>query len=154
VKTLTKPARPVASGVRTLLALADAAGASDAGFAELKDEGGPGRWSLAYLRDWLELHVTQTVEETARALFDELHYLHIRVALPKLSATDHRDPFCFAEDDGVLRLLRTDEPFWTAARFRVVNHLLWTLGLLTAPEHDPRLTELGEQVLTKAHRSA
>jgi hypothetical protein len=43
-----------------------------------------------------------------------------------------------------------DYPFWTTARFEVVNHLLWTLGLLESPDGRARPTELGDRVLTEA----
>ena len=56
--------------------------------------------------------------------------------------------------DGLLRLLRTDEPFWTTARFEVVNHLLWTLGLLATPDGRARPTELGTQILAEAFARA
>jgi hypothetical protein len=87
-------------------------------------------------------------------LLDEIHHQHVRVSLTKVNALGERDPFCFAEDDGQLRLLRMDEPFWTTARFEVVNHLLWTLGLLEAPNGQARPTNLGRQVLEEAHARA
>src|SRR5262249_15111724 len=88
-----EPGKPFAAGLLTLLALAAAANDETPGFAELRDEGGPGRWSLEHLRRWLALRSADSLERTAHALFDEIHYQHVRVALPKLSPTDHRDPF-------------------------------------------------------------
>jgi hypothetical protein len=87
-------------------------------------------------------------------LLDELHHQHVRISLGKVSPLGQRDPFCFAEDDGLLRLLRLDEPFWTTARFDVVNHLLWTLGLLEAPEGSARPTDLGRRVLSEVYTDA
>jgi hypothetical protein len=57
-----------------------------------------------------------------------------------------RDPFNFAEDEGVLRPLRPDEPFWTGARYWVLNHLLWSLGLLSSPTPPIELTALGRRI--------
>ena len=62
-----------------------------------------------------------------------------------------RDPFNFAEDDGVLRPLRLDEPFWTGARYAVGNHLLWTLGLLTAPAAANRADAAGRDDTSRTH---
>ena len=47
------------------------------------------------------------------ALLADLHDQHVRVAISKLSESDFRDPFCFAEDEGEMRLIRLDAPFWT-----------------------------------------
>ena len=123
------------------------------GFTELLDEGGSHRWSLQYLDGWLGGRVDRRFAEMAIALLDALHHQHVRVALGKVRVPsaqnlgrykgDWRDPFNFAEDDGVLRPLRPDEPFWTGARYGVGNHLLWTLGLLSAPAPPTALTDLG-----------
>lgn len=151
VEDADEPSRPVALALRALLALAEESASDAPGFTELRDEGGRGRWSMEYLRDWLDLRTAEQLAGVLGDLFDELHYQHIRVALPKISPTDSRDPFCFAEDEGVLRLLRPDEPFWTSARYEVVNHLMWTLGLLTEPDGEIRPTELGERILREAY---
>jgi hypothetical protein len=154
VEDVDEPAVPFALGVQTLLTLSVEASDEAPGFVELVDEGGPGRWSLAYLRQWLSLRERQPVAAVLSDLLDELHHQHVRVSLTKVNPLGERDPFCFAEDDGLLRLLRTDEPFWTTARFEVVNHLLWTLGLLEAPDGQARPTELGELVLAEAYARA
>jgi hypothetical protein len=105
------------------------------------------------VQKWLSLRETDAVAFVLGDLLDEIHHQHVRISLGKVNPLGQRDPFCFAEDDGLLRLLRTDEPFWTTARFDVVNHLLWTLGLLEAPDGRARPTELGRQILeeTQAH---
>jgi hypothetical protein len=153
-ENVDEPAVPLALGFETLLALRVEADNDEAGFAELVDEGGPGRWSLAHLRQWLALREEQPVAAVLADLLDEIHHQHVRVSLTKVNPLGERDPFCFAEDDGQLRLLRMDEPFWTGARFEVVNHLLWTLGLLDAPDGQARPTELGLQVLRGAYARA
>ena len=132
-----------------LLRIAELAGGDEHGFAELCDEGGTTRWSLDHLRQWFDVRSKLTVAEALADLLDDLFLLHMSVGTRKLSPTDQRDPFCLAEDDGVLRLLRADEPFWTGARFDVVNHLLWTLGLLDTPHGEARPTELGLETLTE-----
>lgn len=137
-----------------LLAVAAIAESADVGFAELRDEGGPGRWSLQHLRSWLQARSAQSGRLVLSDLLDELHHQHVRVALSKVSPTDSRDPFCFSDDDGQLRLIRSDEPFWTGARYEVVNHLLWTLGLLDHPAGEMRPTELGLKVLSEVGRGA
>ena len=144
----------LARDLRCLLALSVQANSDNAGFTELRDEGGPGRWSLAFFSDWLEPRRPAATRQVLAELLDELHYQHIRVALGKVSPTDSRDPFCFSDDDGLLRLIRADEPFWSGARYEVVNHLLWTLGLCDAPSGEIRLTELGAQTLREANRDA
>ena len=144
----------LAGDLRLVLAVSAHAISEDAGFAELRDEGGPGRWSLAHLHDWLEVRHDETGRSVLAQLLDELHFQHIRVALSKVSPTDSRDPFCFADDDGLLRLIRQDEPFWTGARYEVVNHLLWTLGLLNEPSGEIRPTELGDQILAQVNADA
>lgn len=128
-----------------------------AGFTELLDEGGSHRWSLKHLNTWLAARSNQPFAVVATELLDALHHQHIRVALSKVRVPsaqnlgrykgNWRDPFNFAEDDGILRPLRPDEPFWTGARYAVGNHLLWTLGLLTAPRPPTGLTELGREYL-------
>jgi hypothetical protein len=80
-------------------------------------------------------------------LVDELRVQHLAVATAKLSDTDKRDPFCIAEDNGLVRVIRPDEPFWTGARFGVVLTLLWSLGLLEGPAGDYRPTALGTELL-------
>ena len=149
-----EPAVPLAVGLQTLLALSVVATDEEHGFAELVDEGGPGRWSLDYLRQWFSLREGDQVASVLAELLDEIHHQHVRVSLGKVSPLGQRDPFCFSEDDGLLRLLRTDAPFWTTARFEVVNHLLWTLGLLEAPDGRARPTDLGAEILAGAHARA
>jgi hypothetical protein len=153
-ENVDEPAVPLAVGLQTLLALSVVAADEEHGFAELIDEGGPGRWSLAYLRQWLSLRNGDRVASVLAELLDEIHHQHVRVSLGKVSPLGQRDPFCFAEDDGLLRLLRTDAPFWTTARFEVVNHLLWTLGLLEAPDGRARPTDLGTEILAGADARA
>jgi hypothetical protein len=154
VENVDEPAVPFAVGLQTLLALSVEASDQEPGFVELVDEGGPGRWSLAYLGQWLALRERQPLVNVLSDLLDELHHQHVRVSLTKVNPLGERDPFCFAEDNGQLRLLRTDEPFWTTARFEVVNHLLWTLGLLDAPDGQARPTELGDRILAEAYARA
>jgi hypothetical protein len=124
------------------------------GFTELLDDGGSYRWSLHHLSDWLNAHRDRQFAEVAEELLEALHHQHVRVALTKTStpsaenlrrSTDRlHDPFNFPEEDGVLRPLRPDEPAWTGARYAVLNHLLWSLGLLSSPTPPTRLTELGQ----------
>jgi hypothetical protein len=64
-----------------------------------------------------------------------IYYQHVRVALPTLSTAPIviGTPFCFAEDDRcVFGWFASTKPFleWRAGYGVVVNHLLWTLGLL------------------------
>jgi hypothetical protein len=146
--------RSLARALLVLLEIAELAGDEQSGFIELRDEGGSDRWSLERLRRWFEVRQDDTVDAALADLVDDLYLLHMGVGTRKLSPTDHRDPFCVAEDDGVLRLLRSDEPFWTGARFDVVNHLLWTLGLLESPEGDARPTELGISTLAEIAKGA
>jgi hypothetical protein len=153
-ENVDEPAVPLALGFLTLLALSVEAAGEEHGFVELVDEGGPGRWSLAYLRQWFALREMQEVGAVLADLLDEINHQHVRVSLTKVNPLGERDPFCFADDDGQLRLLRMDEPFWTTARFEVANHLLWTLGLLESPDGRARPTELGEQVLDEVYASA
>lgn len=134
-----------------------------AGFTELLDEGGSHRWSLRYLDTWLRGRGRDAFVVAASDLLEALHHQHVRVALSKvrvpsaqnlgLHKGNWRDPFNFAEDDGILRPLRPDEPFWTGARYGVGNHLLWALGLLTNPVPPTALTDLGQEYL-KAYASA
>jgi hypothetical protein len=129
------------------------------GFTELLDEGRTYRWSLPYLREWLVARDPQPLDEAAGELLDALHHQHVRVALTKIrtpsaqnlraSPEPFRDPFNFTEDEGVLRPLRADEPFWTGARYGVGNHLLWSLGLLTSPTPATGLTDLGLATLRR-----
>jgi hypothetical protein len=153
-ENVDEAAVPLAVGLQTLLALSVVAADEEHGFAELIDEGGPGRWSLAYLSKWLSLREDHAVASVLGDLLDEIHHQHVRISLGKVSPLGQRDPFCFADDEGLLRLLRTDAPFWTTARFEVVNHLLWTLGLLEAPDGHARPTDLGTHILAEAHARA
>ena len=153
-ENVDEPDVPIAVGLQTLLALSLSAADEEHGFTELVDEGGPGRWSLAHLQSWLALRENEPVGSVLGELLDEIHHQHVRISLGKVNPLGDRDPFCFAEDDGLLRLLRNDEPFWTTARFEVVNHLLWTLGLLETPDGRARPTELGTKTLAEAQGSA
>lgn len=117
------------------------------GFDELLDEGGAWRWSLRHWAEWIDHRVEYRLDELLADLLVALLNQHRRVALTKVRVLDRRDPFCIAEDNGLLTTIRSDDPFWTGARYGVVNHLLWTLGLLTSPGTDPRLTPLGHQTL-------
>jgi hypothetical protein len=153
-ENVDEPAVPLAVGLKTLLALSLVAADEEPGFVQLVDEGGPGRWSLAHLQKWLALRQDAPVDSVLAALLDEIHHQHVRVSLGKVNPLGERDPFCFAEDDGFLRLLRNDEPFWTTARFEVINHLLWTLGLLESPDGLARPTALGARVLAEAQAGA
>lgn len=144
----------LADDLLVLLAVAASAESEDIGFAELRDEGGPGRWSLQHLRSWLSARSDQSGRSALSDIIDALHHQHVRVALSKVGPTDSRDPFCFSDDDGQLRLIRNDEPFWTGARYDVVNHLLWTLGLLDHPTGEIRPTELGLKMLSEVSLGA
>jgi hypothetical protein len=145
--------------LRGLLALRREIRTAAAGFSELLDEGGRHRWSLQHIEGWFAVRDSMATVEVARELLDELHHQHVRVALSKvriptgqnlrLSPGGWRDPFCFAEDDSVLRPLRSDVPFWTGARFHVLNHLLWSLGLLDATKGDISPTQLGREYLRR-----
>ena len=95
----------------------------------------------------------------AAELLEALHHQHVRVALTKIATPSARnlrrsgdrlrDPFNFAEEEGILRPLRGDEPFWSGARYTVGNHLLWSLGLLSSPGPPTGLTDLGRQMLAR-----
>lgn len=143
-------ASAAARAFRLLLRVQTEAERDDQGYAELVNDGAEGRWSLRHLHQWTAARVNQPASEVLMELLDELHAQHSRVALRKVSGTDFRDPFCFSEDEGLLRLIRMDEPFWTDGRFPLVNHLLWTLDLIESPDGDARLTALGRQTLEKA----
>lgn len=148
IETSTAKALSVLLRIRTL------SDESAPGFDELLDEGGSWRWSLRHLAAWIDHRADDRLDSFLSQLLDALLNQHRRVALTKVRFLDNRDPFCVAEDNGLLSVIRPDEPFWTGARFGVMNHLLWTLGLLTSPDHDPRLTPLGQKTLremTTAH---
>ena len=53
-------------------------------------------------------------EQAVRELIDEIH-CHTYECLPKLGVTVHRDPFCFAEGEEVLRAILLDESVWSGA---------------------------------------
>lgn len=154
------PSRMILSAITGLLALRREIGDEAKGFVRLLDEGGQQRWSLRWLEAWLRARDSLPLGDAFGELVDEIHHQHIRVAVGKVRvpSSDNlrrypghwRDPFCFAEDEGVLRPLRMDDPFWTGARYDVVNHLLWTLGLLDSPRGNVCPTELGQQVLREA----
>lgn len=153
------PRRSVATALRALLALRRDIERDVPGFSELLDEGGRHRWSLAYLDRWFAARESGTTVQAFGDLIDELHHQHVRVALSKVRIPSARnlrankgrwrDPFCFAEDNEVLRPLRRDVPFWTGARFQVVNQLVWTLGLIDVPRGESSLTELGREYLQR-----
>jgi hypothetical protein len=106
------------------------------------------------MHDWLEHRENADIASVLHELLDALRVQHLQVATAKLSPTDSRDPFCIAEDNGVLRFVRGDAPAWTGARFGVLNALLWSLGLLDAPSGEARLTELGSQILSQVNDGA
>ncbi len=83
------------------------------GFDELLDEGGAQRWSLAYLRSWIDHRRSRSIKGVLGDLVDGLILQHRRIALGKVGVFDTRDPFCIAEDNGLLSFVRTDQPFWT-----------------------------------------
>lgn len=152
-----QPPQALCRALRVLIGLPREIAQGAPGFTELLDEGGAHRWSLAHLDRWLAARSELSVKAVASDLLDALHHQHVRVALSKVRipnaenlrrvSGNWRDPFNFTEDDGVLRLLRTDEPFCTGARYGVGNHLLWTLGLLSSPYPPIELTPLGRSVL-------
>ena len=154
-----QPKAALCRALRVISVLPREIGRTAAGFDELLDEGGDHRWSLRNLADWLEVRSQDPFSQVVSELLDALHHQHVRVALSKVRVPSGqnlrrvrggwRDPFNFAEDDGVLRPLRVDEPFWTGARYGVCNHLLWTLGLLTTPMPPLGLTDLGRSVLDR-----
>jgi hypothetical protein len=154
-----EPQRALCRALRILMVLPREIAQEAPGFTELLDEGGSHRWSLTHLNTWLGARTEQMFTKAAGELLDALHHQHVRVALSKVRIPNAqnlrrykggwRDPFNFAEDDGVLRPLRLDEPFWSGARYRVSNHLLWTLGLLTAPKPPTNLTTLGMTILER-----
>lgn len=157
------PADTLCRALRTLLALRREIRTETPGFSELLDEGGRHRWSLETIERWFAARDSTATNRVVGELLDELHHQHVRVALSKvrlpsgqnlrLNPGGWRDPFCFAEDDAVLRPLRDDAPFWTGARFHVLNHLLWSLGLLDAPGGDIALTDLGRDYLERYARA-
>lgn len=167
VEAVTPLARPdysdlsslVNPAVDGLLALRRELSDESEGFARLLDEGGRQRWSLKRLEEWFAAHDETPLREAIGELVDEIHHQHVRIAISKVRVPSAenlrrnpgswRDPFCFAEDEGELRPLRMDGPFWTGARYDVVNHLLWSLGLLDSPNGDMRPTQLGLQVLSE-----
>ncbi len=152
-----EPQRALCRALRVLCALPREIEREAPGFTELLDEGGAHRWSLTYLRGWLRTRGDAALIDAASELFEALHHQHVRVALTKIStpsaqnlrrSTDRlRDPFNFAEEEGMLRPLRADEPTWSGARYDVINHLLWSLGLVDAPRPPVRLTDLGRKTL-------
>jgi hypothetical protein len=152
-----EPERALCRALRILFRLPQEIARAAAGLTELLDEGGEHRWSLRHLDDWLAARAELPVEAVVSDLLDALYHQHVQVALSKVRVptadnlrrvtSDWRDPFNLSEDDGVLRLLRPDEPFWSEARYAVGNHLLWTLGLLTSPEPPIEVTPLGCSVI-------
>jgi hypothetical protein len=152
-----EPARALCRALRLLIRIPREMAGAAAGFTELLDEGGDHRWSLRYLDEWLAARAEFSVAAVASDLLDALHHQHVRVALTKVRVPtadnlqrvtgNWRDPFNFTEDDGILRLLRPDEPFWSGARYAVGNHFLWTLGLLTSPEPPIEVTPHGREIL-------
>jgi hypothetical protein len=153
-----EPERALCRAISILVVLPREIAREEPGFTELLDEGSSHRWSLRHLASWLAARSADPLDQVVAELVDALHHQHVRIALLKvrvptarnLASHRHpwRDPFCFADDDGVLRPLRLDEPFWTGARYDVVNHLLWTLGLLTDPD-GTALTALGTTYLER-----
>ena len=154
-----EPARAFCRALRVLSVLPREIKREAAGFTELLDEGGRHRWSLLYVRDWLAGRQDLRFTDMAAELLEALHHQHVRVALTKIATPSAqnlrrsgdrlRDPFNFAEEEGILRPLRGDEPFWSGARYTVGNHLLWSLGLLSSPGSSARLTDLGRHTLAR-----
>lgn len=144
----------LSASLLALLAIDRESSREESGLAELRHDGGRERWSLAHMHDWLNAREGRSLAATLADLIDELRLQHLRIATPKLSPTDQRDPFCFAEDNGVMGFIRGDAPFWTGARFGVLNTLLWSLGLIDAPTGDGRLTALGTEVLNRVTAGA
>ena len=152
-----EPGRALCRALLVLVRLPEEMTSAAAGFTELLDEGGDHRWSLRYLDEWLAARAELPVEAVVSDLLEALHHEHVRVALSKVRvptaenlrrvSSPWRDPFNFTEDNGILRLLRPDEPFWSGARYAVGNHFLWTLGLLTSPEAPIEVTPLGRDVI-------
>lgn len=152
-----EPERALCRALLVLFRLPQEMASEAAGFTELLGEGGDHRWSLQYLDEWLAARADMSVEAVASDLLGALHHQHVRVALTKVRVptaenlrrvpNNWRDPFNFTEDDGILRLLRPDEPFWSGARYAVGNHFLWSLGLLTSPEPPIEVTQLGRSVI-------
>ncbi|MHB8471233.1 MAG: hypothetical protein ACYDCH_15995, partial [Gaiellaceae bacterium] len=99
----------LATSLVALLAIDGEAAREESGISELRNDGGSARWSLAHMHDWLTIREQQTLTEALRDLIDELRAQHLRMATPKLSPTDQRDPFCFAVDNGVMRVIRGDD---------------------------------------------
>jgi hypothetical protein len=130
-----------------LLAIDYQADEDDPIVRDLRDDGGSHRWSLTKLSQWLASRDEESVSSVLGELVDELRAQHLAIATSKLSDSDHRDPFCIAEDNGLVRLIRPDVPSWTAARFGVVLTLLWSLGMLERPAGDYRPTPLGIELL-------
>lgn len=139
----------LSASLLALLAIDRESTREESGLAELRHDGGRERWSLAHMHEWLNARERHSLAATLAELIDELRLQHLRIATPKLSPTDQRDPFCFAEDNGAMRFIRGDAPFWTGARFGVLNTLLWSLGLIDTSTGDGRLTPLGAQLLNK-----
>lgn len=148
------PGTYVVDCLRVLASCIREVGSEEEGSRELIDEGGPGRWSLQHLGRWLAERSSVPVGNVLGELIDAMVYQHQAVALGKVSPTGARDPFCIAEDNGLMRIVRSDDPSWTGARFSTVNHLLWTLGLLDDPDGSSRLTTLGHEMLSKARSDA
>lgn len=133
--------------IRLLAALAKTP-SGDSDFEALLGRGGSGRLSFQHMSRWSQSRSHLPAVSVVAELVNMLVFRHQRVAVGKITPTDHRDPFCTAEDDdGRLQLIRGDEPFWTGARFDTLNHLLWTAGALDSPGDDARPTELGLELL-------
>ena len=142
-----EPGASIPLALAALLRVRTLVDESAPGFDELLDEGGAWRWSLHHLTQWFDHRVAYRLDVALHDLLVGLLNQHRRVGLGKVRAFDTRDPFCIAEDNGLLMMIRSDEPFWTAARYSVLNHLLWTLGLLGTLDDDPRPTDLGRTIL-------
>lgn len=138
-----------AHAVIALITIDEEANDDDPTIQALLDDGGPNRWSLRRLNRWLTAHADTSLAQVLGDLIDELREQHLAVATAKLSDTDRRDPFCIAEDNGLVRLIRPDDPFWTGARFGVVQTLLWSLDLIGGPTGDYRPTAAGTELLRR-----
>ncbi len=141
--------RSLAVAIRLLASLSSQPTGDDE-FHELLARGGHQRLSPTHMAAWFQERSSSSVESVVAELAGALFHRHLQVATAKLSVTDHRDPFCVAEEeDAGYRVIRDDEPFWTGARFATLNHLLWTVGALDDPDGDGRPTELGHSLLAE-----
>ena len=67
----------LAEAVIALLAIDREAYRDDPGMVELRDDGGPGRWSFTHMHDWLAQREDWTVASVLRDLLDALRLQHL-----------------------------------------------------------------------------